>query len=320
MSRVQLKIFSTIKYEKLTSNVSAFPFNKYRILPSRLVKNKIVEEPQIITDIKSATIDQLILAHSPEYVAKYMNGSISEQEIKRIGVKWSTTAVDRALRVVGASTQAAEESLKNGASANLAGGQHHAHHDFGSGYSVFNDIVVAAETFRRDGLLKKWLCIDLDVHQGDGTATITKDWSHAFTLSVHSKKVFPLRKCHSSVDVELESGVGDEEYLSTVQKSLNDLEARVRSGTLSFELLMYQSGVDILDGDGLGNLKVSLNGCKIRDEMVMDFAKRCGQVPVCCTLGGGYPNKKIHDPMLNGMQNIIEAHCQTIQALKKYIS
>jgi acetoin utilization deacetylase AcuC-like enzyme len=314
----KLRVFSTACRETLTKRDSSYPFNKYHILPLYLLSSKTLVHDQIITEINPATKQDLCLAHSEKYVDSYLNGTISELELRRIGVKWSQDAVQRAIYVIGATCQAAQEAFENGASANLAGGQHHAHYDFGSGYSVFNDIVIGAEKLVKNNKIKNWLSLDLDVHQGDGTATITSSWPHVYTFSMHAKKVFPLRKAISSLDVNLESGMDDEEYLSLLDFHLKQLIAAIKNGKLRTDLIMYQAGVDIMAKDSLGCLNISLEGCRQRDEMVIDFARRCGNVPVCAALGGGYPNKNIDDVELSGMNRVVQAHSNTIKELIKY--
>lgn len=283
-----------------------------------MVEKCILRNDQIITNLQPATFKDLCLAHCPNYVSSYMDGTIGQKELRRIGVKWTPNAVERALRVVGATCHAAHEAIQNGGSANLAGGQHHAHYDFGSGYSVFNDIVIAAERLRKYNLIKSWICIDLDVHQGDGTATITRNWPHVYTFSMHAKKAFPLRKSHSTLDVELDDDIQDQQYLSVLHKNLSDIKNKVKTGLLSFDFIMYQAGVDIIAGDDLGHLNISPAGCKNRDEMVIEFARQCGNVPLCVALGGGYPNQKIENFQRSGMERIINAHSNTIQVLHKY--
>jgi acetoin utilization deacetylase AcuC-like enzyme len=312
----KLTVFSTAAFESLSRIDSKFPFNKYLLLPEHLVANGILKSEQIITQYEPVTREQLELVHCPHYISRYIDGTIDEKELRRIGVKWTPEAVRRALHAIGASCHAAKLSLQDGASASLAGGQHHAHYDFGSGYSIFNDVVVAPEVLKKQNLIKSWISIDLDIHQGDGTATITRNWPHVFTFSMHAQKVFPLRKSTSSLDVTLHSGMQDQEYLSLLDHHLNNLHYRVKNGQLLFDLIMYQSGVDIMAGDDLGCLEISLEGCKKRDEMVVEFSKRCGGVPICSTLGGGYPNPKIHDVKKSGLERIIQAHGNTIQALK----
>lgn len=264
--------------------------------------------------------DDLQLAHSIEYIEDYLLGTLSDKAMRRIGIQWSNAAVERSLRVVGATCAAAEQAMRCGGSANLAGGQHHAHRDFGSGFCVFNDQVIAAERLRRNGMIKRWLSMDLDVHQGDGTASITQHWDHVFTFSMHGKKNFPHQKAQSSWDVELEDGADDNTYLNTLDSCLTELKRRTRGGLLKFDLIAFQAGVDVLGTDNLGRLDLSIEGCRMRDELLFRFARDVGSVPVVVNIGGGYHKRSLeHDHDKSGLSALVQAHSNTVKELKKYV-
>jgi acetoin utilization deacetylase AcuC-like enzyme len=221
------------------------------------------------------------LAHDREYVEAFLNGELSAQAIRRIGFPWSEGLVKRTLASVGGTLAATQEALKNGWGGNLAGGTHHAFRGEGSGFCVFNDIAVAIQWLRTTGLAKRVAVVDLDVHQGDGTAQIFQDEPDVLTLSVHCEVNFPFRKQQSKIDVALPEGIGDEEYLRTL--------AEVLPRVFEFrpDVVFYQSGVDVLASDTLGKLQLSPDGVRARDEKVTSSVKQAG-LPLVITIGGGY--------------------------------
>jgi len=221
------------------------------------------------------------LAHDAAYVDAFESGTLSAQAIRRIGFPWSVGLVKRTLASVGGTLAATREALENGWGGNLAGGTHHAFRGEGSGFCVFNDIAVAAKWLQVSGHAKRIAVIDLDVHQGDGTAQIFADDPCVLTFSMHCEVNFPFRKQQSKIDVALAEGVGDEEYLRQVEEILP------RVFEFEPEFVFYQAGVDVLATDTLGKLKLSPEGVKRRDEMVIAATKNAG-VPMVITIGGGY--------------------------------
>jgi acetoin utilization deacetylase AcuC-like enzyme len=250
---------------------------KYRMLRRMLEQDGgFTLEPAPIAQI--ATIE---LVHDPEYVRAFIEGTLSESAMRRIGFPWSEGLVKRTLASVGSTLAATREAIACGWGGTLAGGTHHAFRAEGSGFCVFNDIAVAIVWLRVQRGFRRAAVVDLDVHQGDGTAEIFRDDDDVLTLSVHCKNNFPLRKQQSSIDVELEAGKGDDVYL----RKLADVLPRV----LEFqpEIIFYQAGVDGLEEDQLGKLSLTLSGLRERDTQVMKLAEK-SSVPLVITLGGGY--------------------------------
>lgn len=223
----------------------------------------------------------IALAHDPGYVRSILDGSVDARAMRRIGFPWSLALVRRTLASVGGTLAAARDALARGWGGNLAGGTHHAFRGEGSGFCVFNDLAVAIFALRREGLLRRAAVLDLDVHQGDGTAAIFAGDPNVLTASLHGRNNFPFRKQTSTVDLALPDGTGDEEYLAALQGVL----PAVRE--FSPDLLLYQSGVDALAGDRLGRLALTHAGLLRRDRMVFETARRHA-IPVAVTLGGGY--------------------------------
>ena len=221
------------------------------------------------------------LAHDPEYVDAVVNGTLPVQAIRRIGFPWSEGLVKRSLASVGGTLSAASDAMSAGFGGNLAGGTHHAFRSEGSGFCVFNDIAVAIEWLRSEQRIKRAAVIDLDVHQGDGTAHIYESDPDVLTSSIHCSVNFPFRKQRSKIDIELQEGTGDEAYL--------DALAALIPRVLAFapDIIFYQSGVDTLASDSLGRLKLTHDGLKQRDTAVMRAVRERG-IPFVITLGGGY--------------------------------
>lgn len=256
-----------------------FPIEKYRLLHELLeTDGNFTLEPAPLADL--ATIEQ---AHDPEYVRAFVEGRLSDAAMRRIGFPWSEGLVKRTLASVGSTLAATQEAQAHGWSGTLAGGTHHAFRAEGSGFCVFNDIAVAIHQLRAEGKIRRAAVVDLDVHQGDGTAEIFRDDDDVLTLSIHCKNNFPLRKQQSRIDVELDAGIGDETYLSELAKVLPQLQA------FCPEVVFYQSGVDGLAEDRLGKLELTQAGLKERDRQVMKLAQSAN-APLVITLGGGYAN------------------------------
>ena len=235
------------------------------------------------------TREQLLLAHDAEYVDRFLAGSLSEKEIKRIGLTpWTDDMIQRTLFLMGGALEATEHAVQfGGISANMAGGTHHAHRSFGSGYCVFNDLAVCALHALHNLDVSKVAVLDLDVHQGDGTATALQDMQEALTVSVHCDVNFPFRKSSSDHDLPIPSDSGDMLYLEAVEEALD----------LCFDhqpdLLLFQAGVDALETDALGKLNVSRLGMKQRNDMVFERARNLN-VPVVVFMGGGYAKPLVH--------------------------
>lgn len=264
-----------------------FPMAKYRMLRDRLAAElpalRLVEAP-------AASDGELALAHEPAWVNAVLDGTLSAAQQREIGFPWSEAMVERSRRSVGATIAAARRALDEGVAANLAGGTHHASADKGSGYCVFNDIAVAArlmqaEWHRARRTLLRVAVIDLDVHQGNGTAAIFRDDPTVFTLSLHGEKNFPFRKEASDLDVELPDGCRDAAYLAALDGALATLWAWHRDAPPG--LVFYLAGADPHEGDRLGRLRLSAAGLAERDRRVFAACAERG-IPVVMTMGGGY--------------------------------
>lgn len=261
-----------------------FPMGKYELLRQRLA----AELPQLrLVLAEPASDGELALVHTPDYIDAVAHGGLSQAAQREIGFPWSDGMVERARRSVGATVSAARTALQQGVAANLAGGTHHAYAGKGSGFCVFNDVAVAARLLQAEAARVRRgpfqvAVIDLDVHQGNGTAHIFRDDPTVFTFSMHGAKNFPFRKESSDLDIELPDGCGDDDYLAQLQTGLQQLQARCQP-----ELIFYLAGADPHEGDRLGRLQLSFAGLQMRDRMVLQWAG--GQrIPVAMAMAGGY--------------------------------
>ena len=253
-----------------------FPSGKYK-----LVRDLLACDGFTLQLAPFAPVDLIKLVHSERYVGDFLSGSLSPSAVRRIGFPWSDGLVRRTLTSLGGTLAAAEDALKQGWGANLAGGTHHAFADEGAGYCVFNDLAVTIQWLRRDGRIRRAAVVDLDVHQGDGTARIFSGDPDVFTVSMHCQSNFPLRKQESKLDIELGDRTRDDEYLAALDFVLPQV--------LAFrpDIILYQAGVDGLHSDQLGHLALTHAGLRERDRRVM-LAARSHDIPLVTTLGGGY--------------------------------
>ena len=265
-----------------------FPRERYTKLVEKLESPKY-NDKFIIKQPSKASRNQLIIAHDPKYVDNFLNQNLTEKEIKRIGLTpWTPDIIPRTLLLMGGAIAALEHVMKNGGIAgNMAGGTHHAHYDFGSGYCIFNDLAVCSLLALSKYQLTRVAVIDFDVHQGDGTATILQDVDEVLTISVHCQKNFPFRKSKSDYDLDLPANAGDEEILSMVTKALDITKE------FNPELILFQAGVDGLATDALGKLNISRQGMSKRNEMVFDLAVK-HSIPTVVFMGGGYSEPISH--------------------------
>lgn len=257
-----------------------FPGQKYAMLRERLVHDGLVapDELHLSPLCEDADIPR---AHDAGYVAAFESGTLDDRAIRRIGFPWSTHLVTRTRASTGGAVAAARASLEDGISGQLAGGTHHAHRDFGAGYCIYNDQSVAALWAIETGAVSRVAIVDLDVHQGDGTAAILGRHASAFVFSMHGEKNFPFRKYDSDLDVPLPDGTADGAYLRALAEHLPAVFA------FRPDLVLYQAGVDPLAEDKLGRLALSHIGLMARDEMVLGECARRG-IPVAMAIGGGY--------------------------------
>lgn len=261
-----------------------FPMGKYQMLRDRLADElpgtQLMQAPP-------ATDGELALAHAPAYIQAISDGSVDPKVMREIGFPWSPQMVERSRRSVGATICACRAAFADGVAANIAGGTHHAYADRGAGFCVFNDAAVAsrlvqAERLRSRGRPLNIAIVDLDVHQGNGTARIFQGDDSVFTLSLHGGRNFPFRKEAGDLDVDLPDGCGDDEYLCALEDALQVLDARFDPG-----LVIYLAGADPHEGDRLGRLKLTWDGLEARDRRVFDWAWQRG-VPLAFAMAGGY--------------------------------
>lgn len=261
-----------------------FPQSKYRRLREHF---EAVPGLLRMRAAAPATEGELALAHTPDYVDAVLYGTLSAAAQREIGFPWSTSMAARSLHSVGASIEAARAALAEGVAVNMAGGTHHAYADKGSGYCVFNDVAVAArlmqaEWHRNHRQSLRVLVIDLDVHQGNGTAAIFKEDDSVFTFSMHGAKNFPFRKEPSDLDVELPDGCDDDQYLAALDTALAQVWQSTTPG-----LVFYLAGADPHEGDRLGRLKLTTEGMLARDRRVLSDL-RARRIPVALSMAGGY--------------------------------
>jgi acetoin utilization deacetylase AcuC-like enzyme len=277
-----------------------FPMAKYRMLRDLLAADgcfRFEEAPMA----EPAVIE---LAHDPAYVRDFLKGALADAAIRRIGFPWSEALVKRTLASMGGTLSATCDAFDSGWGGNLAGGTHHAFRAEGSGFCVFNDIAVAIQWLRSKGRIQSAAVIDLDVHQGDGTAQIFEAEANVLTLSLHAKSNFPFRKQRSKIDIEFEDGTRDAEYLSALDGVLS------RVFDFKPDLVFYQSGVDPLASDTLGRLALTQAGLQERDRRVL-AAARTHDVPIVVTLGGGYSRP---------IELTAEAHANTFRTAAEIFS
>lgn len=272
-----------------------FPMAKYELLPQQLMYEGTVEEENFFKteEIDLATV---LAVHDSDYVKRLRALELTKREQRVTGFPHNAALIEREFKIMEGTRQCVNYALVHGVAMNIAGGTHHAFSNKGEGFCLLNDQAIAARWAIDNGLAKKVLIIDLDVHQGNGTAEIFEYTPEVFTFSVHGKHNYPLKKEVSDLDIGVEDGIGDKEYLYLVEKHLDELMAQVEP-----DFLFYQCGVDILKTDKLGRLGVSIEGCKRRDELVLEVAKS-NALPIVCSMGGGY------SPQL---KYIIEAHANT---------
>jgi acetoin utilization deacetylase AcuC-like enzyme len=258
-----------------------FPAAKYSRLRQRVISAGLVPA-QDLEVCEPASMEQLLRVHTADYVRRVLEGSLSEKEMRRIGFPWSRELVERSLRSVGGTIAACRAALEEGFAVNLAGGTHHAYPDHGEGYCVFNDVAVASRAVQAEERARRIVLIDLDVHQGNGSAAIFSGDDSVYTFSVHGAKNFPFHKETGSLDIALPDKTGDEAFLEAVQRgTLTALDQACAS------LAIYLAGADPFAGDSLGRMCISKEGLVERDRIVFDLCRRHG-LPVAVVMAGGY--------------------------------
>ena len=263
-----------------------FPMQKFRYLVEYLSEQGIATTNNIYRPSRVRT-DVLELAHCPKYLKRFTEGELCDHELRRLGLPWSAGLVKRSLISPNGTLLTASLALRSGIACHLAGGTHHAHWDFGSGYCALNDLAVAALCLLRQGKVERVLIFDCDVHQGDGTATILANVPDIFTCSIHCEKNFPQRKATSDLDVNVPIKTCDKEYLEIVERSLDSALDLAQP-----DLVIYDAGVDVFEDDPLGMLNVSIDGIRQRDAHVINTVRAAG-IPIATVIGGGYDKDEL---------------------------
>ena len=281
-----------------------FPMIKYELIPEQLIRENTCVDENFFSPGK---IDSKIVlkTHQKEYFKRFTSLQLSKKEIREIGFPLSQELVDRELQIAQGTVSGVNYSLKNGISMNIAGGTHHAFYDRGEAFCMLNDQAIAANYIIQEGLFKKILIIDLDVHQGNGTASLFNSNPNVYTLSFHGKKNYPFRKEKSDLDIEFDDNTNDNEYLKVLKETIPKVIDQFEP-----EFIFYLSGVDVLQNDKLGRLSLTLNGCKERDKFILQTCKD-NSIPLQVSMGGGYSIV---------LKNIIEAHSNTFRFCLLYTS
>ncbi|MFL2632144.1 MAG: histone deacetylase [Candidatus Marisimplicoccus sp.] len=274
-----------------------FPMIKYELIPEQLLRENTCSpdnffEPGIISD------EIVLKTHEEEYFKRFRNLNLSKKEVREIGFPLSKELVYREMTIAQGTIECVKYSLKNGISMNIAGGTHHAFYDRGEAFCMLNDQAIAAKYLINKKLVKKIMIIDLDVHQGNGTASIFSETKEVFTISFHGKKNYPFRKERSDIDVEFEDNTDDLLYLKKLKDFIPNAIDNFKP-----DFIFYLSGVDVLNNDKLGRLGLSIDGCKERDKFILELCK-INSIPVQVSMGGGYSEL---------LKNIIEAHSNTFR-------
>lgn len=298
-----MKAFYTDRFVLPLPPGHRFPMVKYRRLRERCLAEGVLR-PEELCEPPAAAWAELALVHERGYLERVRSGALDPAEQRRIGFPWSPAMVERSRRSVGATIAAGRAALMAawargwGVGVNLAGGTHHAHAGHGAGFCVFNDAAVAARVLQREGAVRRVLVLDLDVHQGDGTASIFAADPTVFTLSVHGARNYPFRKARSTLDVALPDGAGDELFLAAVELHVPAALADFRP-----ELVIYLAGADPFHDDRFGRLALSKAALAERDRRVLDLCRASG-VPVAVTMSGGYARDT---------EDTVDIHVQTVR-------
>ena len=275
-----------------------FPMLKYELIPEQLLHEGVIGAENFFAP-EPLEEEVILLSHDEGYWAELRDLTLSPKAQRRIGFPLSAQLIEREVRIARGTIDGAMYAQQYGVAFNVAGGTHHAGSDWGEGFCLLNDQAIAANYLLHKKIADRILIIDLDVHQGNGTAEILADEPRAFTFSMHGEKNFPFRKEVSDLDIGLDDGVGDEEYLSILSDNLYQVLKKHEP-----DFVFYLSGVDVLNSDKLGKLAMTKDGCRERDRMVLQCCKDY-QLPVQVSMGGGY------SPMI---RDIVDAHCNTFKA------
>jgi acetoin utilization deacetylase AcuC-like enzyme len=299
---VALHCWTSARYTIALPAGHRFPIAKYALLRDAVIASSLVPA-HALHEPARAPVDDVRLVHTERYVRAILDGTLTENEQRRIGLPWSESLVERSFRAVGGTCEAAAAALERGITMNLAGGTHHAFPDHGEGFCVFNDVAVAIRSLQRAGRITRATIVDLDVHQGNGTHAIFAGDPSVFTFSMHGGKNYPFHKVAGSIDVELNDGTGDEVYLHTLANTLPSVLAQSAP-----DLVIYLAGADPHEDDRLGRLRLTFDGLARRDAMVLDACREVG-IPVAITIAGGY-GRNIEDS--------VRVHLNTVRLAAGY--
>ena len=292
-----LKIAYSPIYKYELPNGHRFPMIKYELIPEQLIYEGTISESNLFHP-EAATEETILLTHDRIYWEKLKRLDLTPKEIRKIGFPISEVLIRRGTYISQGTVQCALYALEFGVAMNVAGGTHHSFTDHGEGFCILNDIAMASNYLIKNNLAQKILVVDLDVHQGNGTAQIFKNNNRVFTFSMHGAKNYPVKKEQSDLDIGLPDKINDEQYLRQLSEILPVLIDQVEP-----DFIFYLSGVDVLETDKLGRLSLSIEGCRLRDKIVFSHCKK-NSIPVAVSMGGGYSERIAH---------IVEAHANTFR-------
>ncbi|MDT7604733.1 MAG: hypothetical protein QOF61_2730 [Acidobacteriota bacterium] len=293
-----MRVCYTPRYYADIGEGHVFPIRKFELVCQRLLAEGTIT-PSDLLEPQPAALADVLLVHTDDYVTRLRAGTLTPRETRRLGLPWSKALVRRSFLAASGTMGAARYALTEGVGSNLAGGTHHAFADHGEGFCVLNDVAIAIRALRRDRAIERAAIVDLDVHQGNGTATIFAEDPSVFTFSMHGAKNYPLFKARSTLDVELPDATGDEEYLQALVENLPHVFSHVP------DIVFYLGGADPYLGDKLGRLSLSIAGLRARDELVLGEC-RARNIPVATVMSGGYAAD---------INDTVEIHCNTIRAV-----
>jgi len=278
-----------------------FPMEKYNLLPEQLIYEGTIT-PSSLFEPEEIKKENVLITHTEEWYQKLELLQLTDSEIRRTGFPLSLELVAREKKIMQGTIDCALYALEHGASMNIAGGTHHAFTNRGEGFCLLNDNAIAANYLLKKNLRKKILIVDLDVHQGNGTAEIFQNDERVFTFSMHGRKNYPFHKEQSDLDIELEDGTDDKTYLKILDSTLKKI-----SDDFQPDFIFFQSGVDVIGTDKLGKLNLTIAGCKQRDKIILELAHK-NNIPICASMGGGYSTR---------IADIVEAHSNTYRVAQE---
>lgn len=291
--------YSPYYYADIGEN-HVFPIKKFELVRDKLLREGTLHLSEIV-EPQPARIEDVLLVHTEDYVTRLRNGTLTEREIRRLGLPWSKALVRRSFLATAGTIKAARHALESGIASNLAGGTHHSFPDRGEGFCVLNDVAIAAKVLHKEKLARRILIVDCDVHQGNGTAFTFKDDDNVYTFSMHGAKNYPLFKEKSTLDVELPDKTNDAEFLESLNENLPAIFRHEP------DIVFYLGGADPYEKDQLGRLGLTIEGLRQRDETILEYAK-LKQVPIVTVMSGGYAQD---------INDTVEIHCNTIRAVKQ---